>query len=493
MKPLFEASSINPETKDLTMINNIVSKSGGDVAKAAKLAQQMAKAIKDPAKMARRYQAAVQILGEDHPVTKAFEVAKSSEPVPKTGKPALEFIKDLNPTIYNNIIAAFKVKKLDFTKVDASKIQKLDQKAAFKYGGTEGDKYFKIWMIDDEIAFCTWANTMIDNRFNWNHKGKGTEKRIYANIIGTQPHIDGYFKSNSYLNNITTVYMIPFTAFGPAAVDMVEDERAKFFGTKEAMANSEFLVDQYHLFTEAKNFMEKQRKEVSNKLSKLVPNTKVVITENSGSFFMQVNGSDIYSEGGTYGPALIHDWWFLLTIPELNYGPYDWDGHTHSENASYDGAVKELKKAGVKLTFASDCKKQIRKFIKLAKDNPDYIAFCEALASYNEIKKAYNGDALVKSLKGEALEYLKNIVTIDKFGDVIINGNEFSMTYHGGTSIKFSPFFSASTPKTIQAARVKAIVNRYPEIFSTFKRDGTIIPGLVLNPDIVKNLKVKTK
>ena len=243
MRPLFEASSVNPEVKDLTRINDIVSKSGGNVAKATKLAQQMAKAIKDPAKMARRYQAAVQILGENHPVTKAFEVAKPSEPAPKTGKPALELIKDLNPTIYNNIIAAFKVKKLDFTKVDASKIQKLDSKTAFKYGGAEGDKYFKIWMVDDEIAFCTWANTMIDNRFNWKHRGKGLEKRVYANIIGTQPHIDGYFKSNSYLNKITTVYMIPFTAFGPVAVDMVEDERAKFLGAKEAIANSEFIVE----------------------------------------------------------------------------------------------------------------------------------------------------------------------------------------------------------------------------------------------------------
>ena len=99
---------------------------------------------------------------------------EATEPV--SSKTILQFIKDFNPGVYNNIIAAFKVKKLDFTKVDASKIQKLDSKTAFKYGGTEGDKYFKIWMIDDEIAFCTWANTMIDNRFNWNHKGKRSRK-----------------------------------------------------------------------------------------------------------------------------------------------------------------------------------------------------------------------------------------------------------------------------------------------------------------------------
>lgn len=260
MNPLFEASNITPDAKDIKRINDIMAKAGTDMSKAEKLALQMAKAIKDPDKMARRHAAALNILGADHPVTKAFEDFNKPVPVPKTGKPALQFVKDIDEQNYNRIVKAFKVKGLNFDAVDASKIQKLSQAEAFKYGGAEGDKYFKIWMKDDEIAFCTWANTMIDDKFNWNQKGKGSEKRIYANIIGNQPHIDGYFKSNSYLKNITDVYMIPFTAFGKAAVEMVEDERSKFFNTKNALDAEPMIFNQALMLSDAKAYMNKNTK-----------------------------------------------------------------------------------------------------------------------------------------------------------------------------------------------------------------------------------------
>ena len=193
---------------------------------------------------------------------------------------------------------AFKVKKLDFTKVDTSKIQKLDSKTAFKYGGTEGDKYFKIWMFGDAVGFCTWANTMIDNRFNWNHKGKRCRKTyLYKYHRYSTPHIDGYFKSNSYLNKVTAVYMIPFTVFGPIAVDMVEDERAKFLGAKEAIANSEFIVDQNRLFNEAERFMRKQPTKLEAKFSKLVPGITVYIPKSEEGMYrkMEISGTDTYS------------------------------------------------------------------------------------------------------------------------------------------------------------------------------------------------------
>ena len=488
MRPLFEASSVNPEAKDLTRINDIVSKSGGDVAKATKLAQQMAKAIKDPAKMARRHQAAVQIFGEDHPVTKAFEVAKPNEPAPKTGKPALEFIKDLNPTIYNNIIAAFKVKKLDFTKVDASKIQKLDQKTAFKYGGAEGDKYFKIWMVDDEIAFCTWANTMIDNRFNWNQKGKGAEKRIYANIIGTQPHIDGYFKSNSYLSKITTVYMIPFTAFGPAAVDMVEDERAKFFNTKNALDDEPMIFNQVLMLSNAKAYMNKilgVAEKALNTIDKNVQVSKLDVDK------LSVNGSDTYSAGGYYGsPAIVHNWWFNLSLPGFDYGKYGWDGHTRSEHAWYDTAKAELRKAGVKMAFATDCKKHIREWIGKAKKLPEMTEFLEDVASYKELLDAYSSDELVGELKGSVTNILKKIG---------LEGSAYTSLHQRGTGFEF--YITATernvwvNPRTYGESKqalakaVKDLAAKYPQYFELVKRDGTIVPTLRMKPEMLKTIE----
>ena len=489
MRPLFEASSVNPEVKDLTRINDIVSKSGGNVAKATKLAQQMAKAIKDPAKMARRHQAAVQILGENHPVTKAFEVAKPSEPAPKTGKPALEFIKDLNPTIYNNIIAAFKVKKLDFTKVDASKIQKLDSKTAFKYGGVEGDKYFKIWMVDDEIAFCTWANTMIDNRFNWKHRGKGLEKRVYANIIGTQPHIDGYFKSNSYLNKITTVYMIPFTAFGPAAVDMVEDERAKFFNTKNVLDDEPMIFNQVLMLNNAKAYMNKILGAAEKALNAIDKNVQV---NNLTVFKLLVSGSDTYFAGEYYSisPAIVHSWWFALSLPSFDYTKYDWEGHTHSEHASYDTAKAELRKAGVKMTFETDCKKHIHEWIGKAKKLPEMSEFLEVAASYKQLLVAYNSDELVKELKGSVTNILKKVG---------LEGKDYTSLHQRETGFEF---YITDTDRNVYihprtygvnkqalAKAVKALAAKYPQYFELVKQDGTIVPSLRMKPEMLKTIE----
>lgn len=70
---LFE--SLDPQPKDIKRIQDIITKSGGDMEKARKLASTMAGKIKDADKMERRFTAAVQELGEDHPVTEEFKKA----------------------------------------------------------------------------------------------------------------------------------------------------------------------------------------------------------------------------------------------------------------------------------------------------------------------------------------------------------------------------------------------------------------------------------
>ena len=70
-KFLFESET--PEPKDIKRIKDIITKSAGDMGKAQKLAANMVAKIKDLSKMERRYEAAVQELGETHPVTKEFE------------------------------------------------------------------------------------------------------------------------------------------------------------------------------------------------------------------------------------------------------------------------------------------------------------------------------------------------------------------------------------------------------------------------------------
>ena len=69
---LFESKGVEPDAKDRKRINDIISKSAGDLAKAEKLADSMCKKITDENKLQRRYNAAVEILGPDHVVTKKF-------------------------------------------------------------------------------------------------------------------------------------------------------------------------------------------------------------------------------------------------------------------------------------------------------------------------------------------------------------------------------------------------------------------------------------
>jgi hypothetical protein len=68
--PLFEYAT--PEPKDIMRINDIIRKAAGNETKEIMLATNMAKAIKDSNKMERRYIAAMDLLGADHVVTKAF-------------------------------------------------------------------------------------------------------------------------------------------------------------------------------------------------------------------------------------------------------------------------------------------------------------------------------------------------------------------------------------------------------------------------------------
>jgi hypothetical protein len=64
--------------KDIKRISDIISKSGGNEGKAVQLATQMANIIKDKNKALQRYEAALEIVGKDHPVTQVFANLASS-------------------------------------------------------------------------------------------------------------------------------------------------------------------------------------------------------------------------------------------------------------------------------------------------------------------------------------------------------------------------------------------------------------------------------
>lgn len=129
---------------------------------------------------------------------------------------ALYNVSTENKNVMNQLFKAVLKHGFTFKNLTDAAVIELSPDAAFKFGGTEGDKYLKIWLNkDNQIAFCTWANTMFDINFNWNAKArKASEKRDNAKIIGTQPYINAYLKSNSAINTLSKVYMIPWDKIG---------------------------------------------------------------------------------------------------------------------------------------------------------------------------------------------------------------------------------------------------------------------------------------
>lgn len=126
----------------------------------------------------------------------------------------IKYLKDQDPKLFSKIVRTMKLYKgVDLESISQSDIMVLTPKEAFTYAGEEGDKYFKIWMVADKIAWCTWANTMIDSQFRWNAKAKSASKRDNNDLLGNEPYVSLYLKSNTAIDQCSIVYMFPFEAF----------------------------------------------------------------------------------------------------------------------------------------------------------------------------------------------------------------------------------------------------------------------------------------
>ena len=126
----------------------------------------------------------------------------------------LTFLKECDNQLFEKIVKAFAAyKKLDFSSISQGDIIMLSPQKAFEYSGDEGDKYFKIWLSGSKIMFVTWANTMIDSQFRWNAKARNNDKRDNGDILGNEPYVSAYLKSNSAIEQCTMVYMFPFEKF----------------------------------------------------------------------------------------------------------------------------------------------------------------------------------------------------------------------------------------------------------------------------------------
>lgn len=135
----------------------------------------------------------------------------------------IEYLKARDPELMDKVVSTFATcRKLDFMSIKQSDIMVLTPEQAYKYKGDEGDKYFKIWMAGDKIAWCTWANSMIDSSFRWNPRDKDPKKRRDdTDILGNEPYVSEYLRHWSLRNKCTAVYMFPFSAFISIEVDFL--------------------------------------------------------------------------------------------------------------------------------------------------------------------------------------------------------------------------------------------------------------------------------
>lgn len=143
----------------------------------------------------------------------------------------LEYLKANNEVLFDKIVNALrKGKQINFTDINQSDIIILSPQKAFEYAGEEGDKYFKVWMVGSTIAWCTWANSMVDSDFRWNAKARNENKRDNKDILGNEPYVSAYLKSNSAIEQCSVVYMFPFEAFSKKKVEVVKkaEENKKY-------------------------------------------------------------------------------------------------------------------------------------------------------------------------------------------------------------------------------------------------------------------------
>ena len=135
----------------------------------------------------------------------------------------LRYLKGCDGELYGRIVRTLKVYRgIDFEDIRQEDVMVVSPDKALEYSGEEGDKYFKVWMAGERIAWCTWANTLVDSKFRWNAKARGENKRDNGDLLGNEPYVSAYLKSYDAVKECSTVYMFPFAAFGKKEEEVEE-------------------------------------------------------------------------------------------------------------------------------------------------------------------------------------------------------------------------------------------------------------------------------
>ena len=160
------------------------------------------------------------------------------------------FSQNFHDKEFKRACQALLYKGYDVSRIPDSAIGKMDPIDAFKLKGKKGDAYFKFWFAKNgKFAFCTWANTMIDDHFNW-------EKKTRGNIIGNVPYKYNYEKSNDEINNMSWCYLIKYEDM-PLVKDLQAARKESRKNATALLGNREYRkmnLERYEKMLKENNF-----------------------------------------------------------------------------------------------------------------------------------------------------------------------------------------------------------------------------------------------
>lgn len=160
------------------------------------------------------------------------------------------FSQNFHDKEFKRACQALLYKGYDVSRIPSSAIVKMAPMEAFKLKGKKGDAYFKFWFAKGgKFAFCTWANTMIDDYFNW-------EKDKRRNIIGNAPYKYRYEGSNDEIGNMEWCYLIKYEDM-PTVKDLQTARKESRKNATALIKNSEYRkmnLERYAKILKENNF-----------------------------------------------------------------------------------------------------------------------------------------------------------------------------------------------------------------------------------------------
>lgn len=255
----------------------------------------------------------------------------------------------------------------------------------------------------------------------------------------------------------------------------IENLKAFYNTVNNDIKANNINIDTYKYYNEILNSFENVITKLYSAV-KLLDNVSICEYNKSQNTLLVRFNKNYSKDISYYSIGISHNYYVKIDMETLTYGTFDWDGFTQSYNGTYDTVKSELRKAGVKLAFASDAKKSFNNVIKFLKKSEIYKEFIEIYNIYKNSQDNLFGFKITEKLENDA----NNILIESGFK------NEFNKIYKEGRYYvriidnKARLYVVGDYPKTKIAKLIKTVVENNSNAFELKKQEGTIVPILFI-------------